>query len=298
MTSGLWPWGEVSQLTLATGDDVHAFVRLAGRSAKCLLLHGNPGSMRDFEPILPPLAEVADLAIVDLPGFGASPRMSEQDEAFSLTRLSNVSVAVADSLGWRDPFFVVGHSHGGGVAQTLAALYPERVAGLGLLATLGYPAHVSYRLLALPGALATVKLTAKLLRDPVPRSVQASLLRAMMRDMFWPEAVPALRVERELARLAARPEILASMVQVALGNPCQQLLASAPTIRCPASFVHGQQDRLVPSACARNIHRAIESAGGTSRLCELPGAGHMLIEFQATRVAEQLRPLLTETRRV
>ncbi len=286
------PWGHVSPLMLATGDEVHVSLRLTGHATKCLLLHGNPGSMRDFEPILPQLTEVADLAAVDLPGFGRSPRSSERDEAFTLTRLASVSVALADALGWQQPFFVVGHSHGAGVAQRLAALYPQRVAGLGLLATLGYPAHSGYRLLALPGARTAIALAAALLRQPVPRSLQTGLLRGLMRDMFWPEPVPVARVQRECELLAARPEILLSMVQVAAGDPCQELLASAPAIRCPVTFVHGQQDRLVPPAHAYAIHRAIVDSGGQSRLSELPGAGHMLMEFQSRQVAEQLRQLM------
>lgn len=292
MMSGLRGWGQVSRLRLGTGDEVELFVGATGHHAKCLLLHGNPGSMSDWEPILPSLAEVADVAAVDLPGFGASPRTSERDEAFSLTRLARVGVAVADALGWTRPFFVLGHSHGGGVAQVLAALYPARVAGLGLLATLGSPVHPSYRLLALPGAKTSVALAAKLLQAPVPYVIRAGLMGAFMRDMFWPEPVPAARVARELERVAARPEIFTSMVQVALGSPCRQLLASAPTIRCPVLLVHGQRDRLVPPRFARNIHRAISESGGRSRLCELPGAGHMLIDFQTRELVEQLRPLL------
>jgi pimeloyl-ACP methyl ester carboxylesterase len=38
----------------------------------------------------------------------------------------------------------VGHSHGGGVAQAAAARYPERVAGLVLIGTLGAPVHGSF----------------------------------------------------------------------------------------------------------------------------------------------------------
>lgn len=54
-------------------------------------------------------------------------------------------MAVADALSWTEPFFIVGHSHGGGVAQIAAAKYPETIAGIVLISTLSARQHSSYR---------------------------------------------------------------------------------------------------------------------------------------------------------
>jgi len=114
-----------------------------------------------------------------------------------------------------------------------------------------------------------------------------------MRDIFWPEAVPLARVEVELQLMRERPEIFASMVRVARGRPSRQLLEAAASIRCPVTFVHGEQDKLVPLRHARNLHRTIVDAGGRSRLVTLPGAGHMLMELRSREVATELHRLLS-----
>src|SRR5690606_18503970 len=100
------------------------------RRRKCLLLHGNPGSLLDWAAIVPCLSEVVDLAAFDMPGFGKSTRPSHAADSLSLDRLAEHAMAVADALSWEEPFFLVGHSHGGGVAQTVATKYPKRIAGL------------------------------------------------------------------------------------------------------------------------------------------------------------------------
>ena len=279
---------EATELRLGSGEVVRAVLRLSGRRHKCILLHGNPRSLRDWRLVLQSLASTADVAAIDLPGFGHSARPRAGRPGLSLERLADVVAAVADALSWHAPVFVAGHSHGGGVAQMLAANYPSRVAGIVLLGTLGSPAHSSYRLLAAPGAAAVTRAFGAALGPSWLRPVVQRLMNMMLRDGFWPEPVPAARTVWELEQFAARPEVLASMVDVSLGRPCDRLLASAASIRCPVMFLHGEVDHLVPVECARTIHRQIQQAGGDSRFEVLPGAGHMLLEFQAADVAARM----------
>jgi len=280
--------GETTELRLGSGEAVRAALRLSGRRHKCILVHGNPGSLGDWQRVAQSLTSAADVAAIDLPGFGHSARPRGGRPALSLERLAEVVVAVADALSWHAPVFVAGHSHGGGVAQTLAANYPSRVAGIALLGSLGSPAHRSYRLLAAPGAAAVTRAFGVALRPRWLRPVAQRLMSMVLRDIFAPEPVPAARAARELEQFAARPEVLASMVDVSLGRPCDRLLASAASIRCPVLFLHGAVDQLVPVECARTIHHQIRQAGGDSRFEVLQGAGHMLLEFQAAEVAARM----------
>jgi pimeloyl-ACP methyl ester carboxylesterase len=294
-------YADTVRLKLEAGNEVEAFVLTrsdGSKRPKCLLLHGNPGSLLDWEQIVPRLAEAADVAVVDLPGFGKSPRGGPGAAFLSLDRHADCAISVATALDWRKPFFLVGHSHGAGVAQVVAARYPERVAGLALVSSLGAPAHGSYRLLSLPGAAVFARVAGRMFRSRLLRGLNRIILEAAMTDIFWPEPVPAETLERELALFASRPEILLSMVQVALGRPCAKLWQSAPQIRCPTLFLHGSKDALVPARCARAIHDRILTAGGRAQFQLVPGAGHMPLQFQAIELVERIvEQLLTTEKR-
>jgi len=97
-----------------------------------------------------------------------------------------------------------------------------------------------------------------------------------------------------MALLSRRREILVAMVHVTLGNPCALLAETAREIRCPTLLLHGAEDATVPSSHARFIHERIVEAGGRSQWELLPGAGHMLIEYQARELAEHIRRFTTE----
>jgi pimeloyl-ACP methyl ester carboxylesterase len=234
------------------------------------------------------LSSVADVAAIDLPGFGQSPRSSLDPDCLTLARLADHAVAVADALAWREPFFIVGHSHGGGVAQAAAVRHPQRVAGLVLVATLGGAVHLSYRLLALPGAAVVAGVAGRLFGTRALRPLSRWVMRGVLKDIFSPEKASAAKADHELALFAARPEVLLSMVHVAQGRPCAQLLAAAADIRCPVLFLHGEADALVPARCARVVHDRIAQAGGRTEFRSLPASGHMLLHFQAAEVSASI----------
>jgi pimeloyl-ACP methyl ester carboxylesterase len=111
-----------------------------------------------------------------------------------------------------------------------------------------------------------------------------------MADVFSPEPVPGARLDHETATFVSRPEILVNMVHVTLGRPCARLFGAASAIQCPALFLHGGADAIVPARYARCIHERILAAGGASQFHLVPGAGHMLIDSRATELASLILP--------
>ena len=103
----------------------------AGSGPPLLLLHGLLGYSFSWRFALPALAEMATVYAVDMPGVGFSdrppnPSCSLRAHAEHLLRfLDNVGIASCDLLGT---------SHGGGVVMMAAALAPERVRSLILVA--------------------------------------------------------------------------------------------------------------------------------------------------------------------
>lgn len=118
---------------------IHSLQTLSAKQepslAPVVLIHGSPGSARDFGRILPLLSEQGSREVIalDVPGFGESrgdvPRMSLSAAALSLQSfLEAKKIERAHIVGW---------SNGGGIALHLADLAPERVASLTLMGSIG-----------------------------------------------------------------------------------------------------------------------------------------------------------------
>lgn len=98
-----------------------------------LFLHGSPGNETDLRRVAEELVTERNMYLFDLPGFGGSrgdwPDLSIDAQARSIAAWMDTNEVERAHL--------VGFSMGGGVAIRIAALEPERVASLTLLASIG-----------------------------------------------------------------------------------------------------------------------------------------------------------------
>lgn len=95
-----------------------------------VLLHGWPGHRHDYRLVAADLAEVADVVVPDLRGFGESDKHPVDPRQFYSADAQARSVAgLLDELGI-DRFVLGGYDVGSRVAQILALRLPERVLGL------------------------------------------------------------------------------------------------------------------------------------------------------------------------
>ncbi len=99
-----------------------------GSGPPLLLLHGFTGCMRNWEPLVPQLAQNYTVVTVDLPGHGqtASP------DDLSFYRIGPVAaelVQLMHSLG-HDRFDLIGYSMGGRLALYIACRHPEKISRL------------------------------------------------------------------------------------------------------------------------------------------------------------------------
>jgi pimeloyl-ACP methyl ester carboxylesterase len=103
-----------------------------GEGRPLLCVHGFAGSKEDFVPVLDAFGARRVVA-VDLPGHGASPGADDPAE-YSLDRLAGWVVRLAEALDL-DEFHLLGYSHGGLVAQRVAARASQRLCSLVLMGT-------------------------------------------------------------------------------------------------------------------------------------------------------------------
>lgn len=95
-----------------------------------MLLHGWTGSKEDFGSITTPLAEQRRVVVPDLPGHGSAAPAVDGD--YGLEAHANWVLAMLDGLGL-DEVHLLGHSHGGLVAQRLAYVAADRIRSLTLV---------------------------------------------------------------------------------------------------------------------------------------------------------------------
>src|SRR5262249_12610049 len=117
--------------------DVH-WVEL-GAGPPLVLLHGLCDSHRTWLRIAPLLARNRRVLMPDLPGHGLS---SRPDTGYELLWHARTMATWTEAVGL-DEFDLVGHSFGGGVAQTMLLSLGRRVRSLGLVAPGGLGRDVS-----------------------------------------------------------------------------------------------------------------------------------------------------------
>ena len=134
-----------------------------------VLLHGQPGSGSDWQPVVERLSEGLAPVVLDRPGYGSNPARAGD---FSVNADAVLAEMDAREI---ERAVLVGHSYGGGVALAVAKMAPERVEALVLLASVG-PGSINGwdRLLAAPIAGPVCALAAWSL---TPRFARARLTR-------------------------------------------------------------------------------------------------------------------------
>jgi len=148
------------QLSLLRYGVAPAPAPAAALALRVLCVHGWADNAASFSLLAPALAARlrADVVCLDLAGHGRSGHRAAGEHYSQPSYAADVARAL-EALGWwrgapaapaapaaapepaAAPFVLVGHSMGGGVAATLAAAFPERVAALVLLESLGLVAR-------------------------------------------------------------------------------------------------------------------------------------------------------------
>lgn len=250
-----------------------------GQGPPLLLLHGVPGSAASWREVADRVAADADLLIPDLLGFGGSAR---PDDLHTLHARSQAQ-ALLDALDELEvaSVTVVGHDFGGPVGLSLLALAPERVNGLGLLATNAFPDT------PIPLPLSTI------FWPLIGRAAAAALfsrpsLRLMLRTGAGsprPRLDPASYLGDPGQVRTIRTVFEGSLRQLdELFRPVQAALEAADV---PGFVLWGDRDPFFALASGERTAAAFGVP-----LTRLAGAGHFLPAERPDAVAEAVRRLL------
>jgi pimeloyl-ACP methyl ester carboxylesterase len=235
-----------------------------------VLIHGASGNLGDLRLELGDrLAQTRRVALVDRPGHGWSDRPGGEADASPARQAALIAQAL-DGIGL-DRFVLVGHSLGGTVAAAFARAYPERVAGLVLLAAVTHPWKGGLDWHYNVGAMPVIG-TAFARAAALP--VGEILLEMGARAVFLPQEMPADYLDRAGIRLLLRPaEFTANAQDVSALKAF--VTGESPHYRditMPTVVLTGDADTTV----SPTLHsRAIAAMLPDARLVILPGIGHM-----------------------
>ncbi|MFD4525983.1 alpha/beta fold hydrolase [Streptomyces sp. NPDC058470] len=262
-----------------------------------LYVHGLGGSSQNWSALMPLLGDLVDSEALDLPGFGDSP--PPDDGNYSVTGHARAVIRYLDSSG-RGPVHLFGNSLGGAITTRVAAVRPDLVRTLTLVA----PALPELRaqrttwptvMIALPGV---ARLFTRLTKDWSAEQRVRGVLALCYGDpgMVTPEGFRD--AVEEMERRLALPYFWDSMARSARGivdaytmGGQHGLWRQAERVLAPTLLVYGGRDQLVSYRMAQRAVRAFRD----SRLLTLPDAGHVpMMEYPET-VATAFRELLMDT---
>jgi pimeloyl-ACP methyl ester carboxylesterase len=254
-----------------------------------VLIHGATSSLETMRlPLGDMLAKNRRVILIDRPGFGWSTR----DD------LSNSSPAaqarmIDEALGKLgvDRAIVVVHSLAGALGALLALDYPQRVAGLVMLAGVAYP---------WPGGVGTYNevvttpVIGKLLAYTITLPLGYFLTDIGGRAVFAPQAMPDGYIAATATPLVLRPRnFLANAWDLVTLKPAVAAQAPRyPDIKVPTVIITGDADNIVyPDIHSRHFAETVPDA----KLIVLPGVGHMVQNAAPDLIIREIERLIAAT---
>jgi pimeloyl-ACP methyl ester carboxylesterase len=241
--------------------NIHVFA--AGNGKPVVLIHGFMGMAYDWRFNIQEFGKHFSVYALDLPGFGYS------DKPLNFNYSSNgYAEFIASFLNAYniDRAVLVGNSMGGQIALMTCLKYPDRVAGLVLIDSGGYPHSVEF----MPFKLLKTPVIGEFSMALVSRTIIKIMLR---RGIYFDgsfatddvinnyrkvyDSVNARKIPPIVIRRIVKDEVT---IASNLGN-----------IKCPVLIIWGAEDKVISPSRAEMFRRDISNAS----VLTIPQAGHM-----------------------
>lgn len=265
---------------ITVGDHRLHVTEMPGNEPAVVMIHGLPGSIRDWAAVTPFLAS-RHRVVIDRPGFadtgGSALTMREQADVIA-EGLRALSIERA---------LLVGHSYGGTVALTIARRHPELVGGIVLAAPMGggrgMPLAMRNEARAL--LLVTVPGIGDLIRRTVGWGITKLVVRRAFARAFAPSPV-APEYEAHAYALTLRPATLRSLYanRVDFNRDFGWLDRGLDEVQIPVGIVRAVDDAMVGSWSAVGLRDYLPNVVSFQE-CH---GGHMIPFTRPETIAEAI----------
>ncbi len=247
-----------------------------GSGPDLLLIHGLPGSIEDWETVIPELSKKFRVTVYDRPGQGFS---SANKLKYNLDQNADIALALIETLKLNNPV-VVGHSYGGSTVVTMAERNPSSVKAFVAVSavTTNEEPETIYKILKTPVIGPACAWLAKVFTG-------CSMIEDGAEEAFHPNenAMPADYVKTR-CMIFMQPKVIKTMSTevVSMGPDVVRMAPLYGGIKKPLFIVHGRSDKVVPVTDAIILNNAALG----SKLTLLDDTGHMV---QYARPAELIQ---------
>ncbi|WP_299027713.1 alpha/beta hydrolase [uncultured Thermanaerothrix sp.] len=221
-----------------------------GEGLPVIFLHGFPFNRHLWDALIPHVAPYARMVLPDLRGFGESPTSAD---VLAMSLLADDVCYLMDHLNLPQAA-LVGHSMGGYVALAFAHQYPERLAGLALVASHADPDSS----------------TRRESRYHTVAQIRNRGILPLLEDM--PQRLTSSPAVQEKVRLFIQSCSPQTAIQALLGMAERE--DANPWLRAlhvPFLVVTGSADSLIDPTRIRTMLEPLS----TATWVELPGVGHL-----------------------
>lgn len=267
-----------------TQPSINLNKQVYGSGDPILCLHGLGANIYTWRHFITPFSLNHKLILVDLKGFGASPKPHDTNYSLQDHADEIYKIILADDL---TELTLIGNSLGGGVALLLAIRLceqePTRLAKLVLIASGGPEEY-------LPGYL---KLLRSILGDLIVYLSPSKLAaRFVLRACFYDRT----KITREQVRAYSGPitspggrHALLQTAKQCIPQNINEILAKLKIISVPTLILSGREDQVVPLKVAELLHEAIPN----STLQVIEQCGHIPQEEKPEETIARILKFLT-----
>jgi pimeloyl-ACP methyl ester carboxylesterase len=251
-----------------------------------VIIHGASSNLQTMRrPLGDMIARHHRVILIDRPGHGWSTRARLEDSTPAIQ--GRMIDAALEKLGIGRAIFVV-HSWAGALGALMALDYPQRVAGLVMLAPVAYPWRGG---VGWYNKLVTTPVIGPLLAYTITLPVGYFLVESGARNVFLPQIRPEDFVASTATPLLLRPrEFLANAWDlVALKAAVAEQAPRYGDIKVPVVVIAGDMDKTV----SPNIHsRPFAAAVPDAKLIVLPDVGHIVQNAAPERVIGEIDAMI------
>jgi pimeloyl-ACP methyl ester carboxylesterase len=257
----------------------------AGSGPDVLFIHGLPGTIEDWDPMVKLLVPSFRLTFYDRPGHGHS---SAEGHQFTLESNARVALKLIDRLELKE-VTVVGHSYGGAVAMAIAARDPASVKAY--VSVGGVVTYYPGREIPVELQLVQIPILGRGLSTALSPLFGPTMVEEGVREAFYPnrDKMPPGFVDRSKEIwLSTKVGVTTAREKTNLSSCQQELMkryARIAEIESKIVLVHGAEDQTVHKRHSIDAHRKLPR----SKLVLIPGVGHYVQFADPEQLAQIIR---------